>query len=57
MAELNVQPKKKSQVLWIILTVIALIALFSLFRTCSETKTNGGSDTSVKDTVALNNPN
>lgn len=55
MAEINVQPKKKSPVLWIILTIIALIALFSLFRTCSETKTNGGSDTSVKDTVGTTN--
>jgi len=57
MAELNVQPKKKSPVLWIILTIIALIAVFSLFRTCSETETNGGSDTSVKDTVLINNSN
>jgi len=57
MAEINVQPKKKSPVIWIILTIIALIALFSLFRTCSETKTNGGSDTSVKDTMAIHNLN
>jgi len=57
MAELHVQPKKKSPVLWIILTIIALIAVFSLFRTCSETRTNGGSDTSVKDTAAITNSN
>jgi ABC-type cobalt transport system substrate-binding protein len=57
MAQLEVQPKKKSQVIWIIATVIILIALFSLFRTCSETKTNGGSDTSVKDSVAINHSN
>jgi len=52
MAELNVQPKKKSPILWIILALIALALLFFLVRRNSETKTSPVSDTTVQDTIA-----
>jgi len=52
MAELNVQPKKKSPILWIILALIALAILFFLIRRNSETKTSTISDTTVQDTIA-----
>jgi len=52
MAELNVQPKKKSSILWIILALIALAILFFLVRRNSETKNSAVSDTTVQDTIA-----
>jgi len=52
MAELNVQPKKNSPVLWIILAIIALALLFFLIRGCSDTKPLSTSDTVKKDTLA-----
>lgn len=52
MAELNVQPKKKSPILWILLALIALAILFFLIKRNSETKTSAIADTSVQDTIA-----
>ena len=52
MAELDVQPKKKSPIVWIILVLIALALLFFLMRGCNETKTNGLKDTVAQDTLA-----
>jgi len=52
MAELDVQPKKKSPILWIILALIAAALVFFLMRGCNETKTNGLTDTTTRDTLA-----
>lgn len=52
MAELNVQRKKKSPILWIILALIALALIFYFLKGGSETKTSSNLDTTAKDTVA-----
>lgn len=54
MAELNVQPKKKSPVIWILLVLVALALLFLLLRGCNDHNSPGyhGKDTiatTVKD--------
>lgn len=56
MAELNVQPKKSSPILWVVLTLIALVFLFFLVRGCSETKTGNSPDTTARDTIATTVP-
>lgn len=56
MAELNVQPKKSSPILWIILAIIGIAALFFLIRGCSENKHAGAkTDTIAKTVVSWNN--
>lgn len=52
MAELNVQPKKGSPFLWILIALIALALLFFLIRGCGETRYNGIADSTAKDTLA-----
>ncbi|TDO24656.1 OmpA family protein [Pedobacter duraquae] len=52
MAELDVQPKKKNPIVWIILVLIALALLFFLMRGCNESKTTGLADTTTRDTLA-----
>lgn len=49
MAELNVQPKKRSSIWWIILVAVVLIILFTIYRGCNGTKTT--SDHVEKDTI------
>jgi outer membrane protein OmpA-like peptidoglycan-associated protein len=51
MAELNVQPKKKNPILWVILAIIALALLFFLIRGCSETKTESAKTDTIAKTV------
>jgi len=53
MAELNVQPKKRSPILWIILAIIALAVIFYLIRN-SETKNHGTTDTIAKTVASWN---
>jgi len=53
MAELNVQPKKRSPILWIILAIIALAVIFYLIRN-SETKNHATTDTIAKTVVSWN---
>lgn len=52
MAELNVQPKKGSPFLWILLALVALALLFFLIRGCGETRHDGIADSTAKDTLA-----
>lgn len=49
MAELNVQPKKTSPFIWILLAIIAIGLLLFLTRGCNKNETN---NTTGKDTVA-----
>ena len=53
MAELNVEPKKKSPVTWIIIVIVVIIILFFLFRGCNNNG-NTGVDTST-DTLSSSN--
>jgi len=56
MAELEVQPKKKSPVIWILVIIAILVLLFLLMRGCGNSSTTftGGADTSnvIATTVA-----
>lgn len=52
MAELKVQPKKKSPFIWILLVLIALVLAFLLIKRNSDTTTNALADSTVKDTLA-----
>ena len=51
MAELNVQPKKKNPILWVILAIIALALLFFLIRGCGENINEGAKTDTVATTV------
>jgi uncharacterized membrane protein len=46
MAELDVQQKKKSPILWIVLLIVILVILFLLFRGSNDSpvKQSGASD-------------
>lgn len=52
MAELKVQHKKKSPLIWIILVLIALVLVFLLIRRNQERKTGTVMDSTTKDTLA-----
>lgn len=49
MAELDVEPKKKSPIIWIVLIILILAFLFFLLRSCNSTSTteSAGSDTTT----------
>lgn len=52
MAELNVQPKKRSPILWIILAILGLAVLFYLFRGSERHATDSKADTVAKTVVS-----
>lgn len=52
MAEIDVQPKKKSPGLWIIGLIVILALLFFLLRGCNDNKKPNGTDST--EIVATN---
>ena len=54
MAELDVQPKKSSSLIWILLIIVILALLFFLVRGCNNTETTGASGRdSTKEKVSI----
>lgn len=57
MAELDVQPKKSSPWIWILLALIAIVILFFLLKGCnSKTATVAATDSTITKTVAVTRP-
>lgn len=57
MAELDVQPKKSSPWIWILLALIAIVILFFLLKGCnSKTTTVATTDSTTTKTVAVTQP-
>lgn len=57
MAELDVQPKKSSPWIWILLALIAIVILFFLLKGCnSKTTTVAATDSTTTKTVAVTRP-
>lgn len=57
MAELDVQPKKSSPWIWLLLALIAIVILFFLLKGCnSKTTTVAATDSTTTKTVAVTRP-
>lgn len=57
MAELDVQPKKSSPWIWILLALVAIVILFFLVKGCnSKTTTVATTDSTTTKTVAVTRP-
>jgi outer membrane protein OmpA-like peptidoglycan-associated protein len=57
MAELDVQPKKSSPWIWLLLALIAIVILFFLLKGCnSKTTTVATTDSTTTKTVAVTRP-
>ena len=52
MAQLDVQPKKSSPLIWIVLLVVILALLFFLVKGCNDSATNGTSKTDSTNVAA-----